>query len=189
MAVWQRTLQPTRPPEPFIPIYYPLCPSFARTRAGRILLRQGSGAPAPAAAAPAGRFTCQTGISQFIETMKLLTSLNRLACGLTLFAAAAIHAQPLIISTVAGYAGKGSADGSRQQRALLQSRRVSWSMAQAMFMWPIRATTSSGSSIPPAFPPPWRAWPESQAVPMAPAPPPPSTSLRALRWTAPPTCT
>ena len=52
--------------------------------------------------------------------MKIFASINRwperkaglLACGLGLLAALAVQAQPILITTVAGYAGKGSTDGS-----------------------------------------------------------------------------
>jgi len=91
--------------------------------------------------------------------MKTFASINRwpekkaglLACGLGIFAAAAIQAQPLIISTVAGYAGKGSADGLGSGALFFNPQGVAVDGAGNVYVADsgnntIRVITSSGVS-------------------------------------------
>jgi sugar lactone lactonase YvrE len=91
--------------------------------------------------------------------MKAVVSLNlwpgkrmRLfGVGVAVFAALAIEAQPLLISTVAGYAGKGSADGTGGSALLLRPQAVAVDGAGNVFVADtgnnvIRVVTASGVS-------------------------------------------
>lgn len=91
--------------------------------------------------------------------MKTFVSINQrsggrttpLACALALLTVAAVQAQPLLITTVAGYAGKGSADGTSNTALFYNPQGVAVNAAGTVYVADtgnntIRAITSSGVS-------------------------------------------
>jgi sugar lactone lactonase YvrE len=74
--------------------------------------------------------------------MKFFASINRrperkaglLACGLGLLAALAVQAQPLLITTVAGYAGKGLADGTGSGALFFNPQAVAVDLAGNVYV-------------------------------------------------------